>query len=136
MNILVALAFGKGSAAFGQVTLTTQLAFVAGAATRFGTDMAAVRRVAIEVGKGEGGRTRALVRIAVSLALALAVAVSVVVGTLAFLLAGPIASFLKAPANAYRAAAVALVFVARPGVPGRQLWPEDHAAHSSGEGAG
>lgn len=132
MNILVALAFGKGSAAFGQVTLTTQLAFVAGAATRFGTDMAAVRRVAIEVGKGEGGRTRALVRIAVSLALA----VSVVVGTLAFLLAGPIASFLKAPANAYRAAAVALVFVARPGVPGRQLWPEDHAAHSSGEGAG
>ena len=62
MNILVARAFGKGSAAFGQVTLATQLAFVAGAATRFGMDMAAVRRVAIEVGNGEAGRSRAMVR--------------------------------------------------------------------------
>src|SRR5712691_10556154 len=108
MNILVARAFGKGSAAFGQVTLATQLAFVAGAATRFGMDMAAVRRVAIEVGKGEAGRSRAIVRIAVSIAFA----VSCVVAGLAFLLAGPIARFVKAPAGAYRAAALALVFVA------------------------
>ncbi len=108
MNILVARAFGRGSAAFGQVTLATQLAFVAGAATRFGMDMAAVRRVAIEVGKGEGGRSRAVVRIAVTIALAASIAVAAVV----LLLAGPIASFLKAPTNAYRAAAAALVFVA------------------------
>ena len=58
MNILIARAFGKGSAALGQITVATQLAFVAGAATRFGMDMAAVRRVAIEVGKAEGGRPR------------------------------------------------------------------------------
>src|SRR5581483_7624808 len=64
MNVLIARAFGKHSAAFGQVTLATQLAFVAGAATRFGMDMASVRRVAIEVGKGEPGRSRAIVRIA------------------------------------------------------------------------
>ena len=63
MNILIAQAFGKGSAAFGQITVATQLAFVVGAATRFGMDMASVRRVAIEVGKGEGGRVRAVVRI-------------------------------------------------------------------------
>ncbi len=108
MNVLVARAFGKGSAAFGQVTLATQLAFVAGAATRFGMDMAAVRRVAIEVGKGEGGRSRAVVRIAIWIALAVSVAVAIV----ALLLAAPIAGFLKAPVNAYRAAAAALVFVA------------------------
>ena len=58
MNILIARAFGKGSPAFGQITLITQLAFVAGAATRFGMDMAAVRRVAIETGQGHQGRSR------------------------------------------------------------------------------
>ena len=108
MNILIARAFGKGSAAFGLVTLATQLAFVAGAATRFGMDMASVRRVAIEVGKGEPGRSRAIVRIAVLIALG----VSVLVAAVAFLLAAPIASFLHAPAKAMRAAALALVFVA------------------------
>ena len=54
MNILIAQAFGKGSAAFGQITVATQLAFVVGAATRFGMDMAAVRRVAIEIGQATG----------------------------------------------------------------------------------
>ena len=108
MNILIARAFGKGSAALGQITVATQLAFVVGAATRFGMDMAAVRRVAIEVGKGEGGRSRAIVRLAVTIAFA----VSAVVAIAAFLLAGPIATLMKAPANAYRAAAAALVFVA------------------------
>jgi len=108
MNVLIARAFGKGSAAFGLVTLATQLAFVAGAATRFGMDMASVRRVAIEVGKGEPGRSRAIVRIAVLIALG----VSALVAAVAFLLATPIASFLHAPANAMRAAALALVFVA------------------------
>jgi O-antigen/teichoic acid export membrane protein len=108
MNILIARAFGKGSAAFGQVTLITQLAFVAGAATRFGMDMAAVRRVAIEVGKGEPGRSRAVLRIAVSIALV----VSIVVAVIAFLLASPLARFVHAPAAAMRAGAVALIFVA------------------------
>ncbi len=108
MNILVARAFGKHSPAFGYVTLITQLAFVAGAATRFGMDMASVRRVAIESGKGEPGRSRAVVRLAVSIALAVSVAVALIV----LLAAGPIASLLGAPTGALRAAAAALVFVA------------------------
>ncbi len=109
MNILIAHSFhGRRSGALGLVTLATQLAFVAGAATRFGMDMAAVRRVAIEVGKGEPGRSRAIVR----LALTIAVVVSVVVAAAAFLLAAPIASSFHAPTNAFRAAALALVFVA------------------------
>jgi O-antigen/teichoic acid export membrane protein len=108
MNILIARAFGKGSAALGQITLATQLAFVAGAATRFGMDMAAVRRVAVEVGRGEAGRSRAIVALAVRIA----GVVSIPVAGFAFLLAGPIADFVKAPEGAYRAAAVALIFVA------------------------
>jgi O-antigen/teichoic acid export membrane protein len=108
MNILIAQSFGKGSAAFGQITVATQLAFVVGAATRFGMDMAAVRRVAIEVGKGEGGRSRAIVRIAVTIALVVSVAVSVV----AFVTAGPIGSLFHTSRNTVRASAVALVFVA------------------------
>jgi O-antigen/teichoic acid export membrane protein len=108
MNILIARAFGKGSAAFGQVTVATQLAFVIGAATRFGMDMASVRRVAIEVGKGEAARARAIVRIAVTIALC----VSVAAAALAYVLSGAIARLVPAPTNAYRAAAIALVFVA------------------------
>ncbi|MFI5054704.1 MAG: MATE family efflux transporter, partial [Acidimicrobiia bacterium] len=109
MNILIARTFhGKQAGALGEITLATQLAFVVGAATRFGMDMAAVRRVAIEVGKGEPGRSRAIVR----LALTIAGVVSVVVAAAAFLLAAPIASFLHGPVNALRAAALALVFVA------------------------
>ncbi len=108
MNVLIARAFGKHSAAFGQVTLATQLAFVAGAATRFGMDMASVRRVAIEVGKGEAGRSRAIVRIAALIA----AGVSVVVAAAGLLLATPLSSFLHAPASAFRAAAIGLAFVA------------------------
>jgi O-antigen/teichoic acid export membrane protein len=109
MNILVSHALGgKKSAAFGQVTLITQLAFVVGAATRFGMDMASVRRVAIESGKGEPGRSRAVVRVAVLIALGVSLAVSLVT----FLAAGSIATFLGAPSGAMRAAAIALVFVA------------------------
>ena len=85
MNILIAQAFGKGSAAFGQITVATQLAFVIGAATRFGMDMAAVRRVAIEIGQAAGGRIRAIVRIAVMIALV----VSAVVAVIAFVFAAP-----------------------------------------------
>ncbi|MBA3690206.1 MAG: polysaccharide biosynthesis C-terminal domain-containing protein [Actinobacteria bacterium] len=108
MNVLIARAFGAGSPALGQITLATQLAFVVGAATRFGMDMAAVRRVAIETGRGEAGRARAIVRLAVQIAAAASLAVTAV----AFLLAGPIADLVKAPHAAYRAAAVAVIFVA------------------------
>jgi stage V sporulation protein B len=108
MNILIARTFGKGSAAFGQITLITQLAFVAGAATRFGMDMAAVRRVAIEVGKGEPGRARAIVRLAIGIA----ASVSAVVGAIVFLAAGPIGNLLNVPSASVQAAAVGLIFVA------------------------
>ena len=108
MNILIARTFGKGSTAFGQITLITQLAFVAGAATRFGMDMAAVRRVAIETGKGGAGRSRAILRIAIVIALAVSVVAAIVVA----LAANPIGKELKVPGAAVRAAAAALVFVA------------------------
>ena len=42
-----------GDEAFGVVTLTTQAAFIAAAATRFGMDVANVRLVAILAGRGE-----------------------------------------------------------------------------------
>jgi O-antigen/teichoic acid export membrane protein len=108
MNVIIAHAFGERSVAFGQVTLVTQLAFVAGAATRFGMDMAAVRRVAVEAGRGEPGRSRAVVRIAAEIALA----VSVVVAIAAFLSAGPLADFVHVPSRSMRAASIALIFVA------------------------
>jgi O-antigen/teichoic acid export membrane protein len=108
MNILIARAFGARSSAFGQITLITQLAFVAGAATRFGMDMAAVRRVAIETGQGRAGRSRAIVRIAVLIALV----VSVVVALVAALAAGSISDLLNVPATAVRAASFGLIFVA------------------------
>jgi O-antigen/teichoic acid export membrane protein len=108
MNILIARAFGAGSAAFGQITLITQLAFVAGAATRFGMDMAAVRRVAIEVGQGHAGRSRAIVRLAVLIALVVSVVASVIV----VLAAASIGDLLNVSAASVRAAGIALIFVA------------------------
>jgi O-antigen/teichoic acid export membrane protein len=51
-----------GADAFGVVTATTQFAFIAAAATRFGMDVANVRLVAILMGRGQGGRARGLVR--------------------------------------------------------------------------
>ena len=44
-----------GDEGFGIVTLTTQFAFIAAAATRFGMDVANVRLVAILVGRMTGG---------------------------------------------------------------------------------
>ncbi|MDP8956328.1 MAG: oligosaccharide flippase family protein [Actinomycetota bacterium] len=110
-NVLISRAFGPdGPSALGIITLATQFAFVGGAATRFGMDMAAVRRVAIDVGRGEGGRARAVV----SRAAVIAGAVSVVVGVVVFVAARAIAAALGAPeaVDAFRAAAVALPFVA------------------------
>jgi O-antigen/teichoic acid export membrane protein len=109
-NVLISRAFGAdGAAALGIVTLATQFAFVAGAATRFGMDMAAVRRVAIDVGKGEPGRARPVV----SRAVGIAGLVSVIGGGLVALGAGGLArAFGEGSAPVYRAAALALPFVA------------------------
>jgi O-antigen/teichoic acid export membrane protein len=114
VNVLIFRGFGAGgAAALGLVTLATQLAFVAGAGTRFGMDMAAVRRVAIEAGRGETGRSRGILR----RASAIAAIASVVVAAALFLLAGPLAdAFARgdadATARAFRACALALPFVA------------------------
>src|SRR5204862_5112996 len=85
-NILISRALG--ARALGVVTLATQFAFIGGAATRFGMDMAAVRRVAIDVGKGEPGRVRAIV----ARAAVIAAVASVVAGAVVFLLASDLAS--------------------------------------------
>src|SRR6266542_7150084 len=105
-NILISRVLG--AAALGTITLATQLAFVGGAATRFGMDMAAVRRVAIDVGKGEPGRARSVMARAAIIAAAVSavVAVSILVG------AGRLASSLSGTPAAFRAAALALPFVA------------------------
>jgi O-antigen/teichoic acid export membrane protein len=114
VNVLIFRAFGAhGAAALGLVTLATQLAFVVGAGTRFGMDMAAVRRVAIEVGGGESGRSRGImVR-----ASAIAAVASVAVAALLFVFARPLAdAFARsdpgATERAFRASALALPFVA------------------------
>src|ERR671936_172910 len=79
-NVLISRAFGNsGASVLGTVTLATQFAFIGGAATRFGMDMAAVRRVAIDVGKGEPGRVRAVMNRAVVIAAAVSVATAVLV---------------------------------------------------------
>src|SRR5919202_1235630 len=55
-NVLISRALG--ASALGIVTLTTQLAFVGSAATRFGMDMAAVRQGGIGGGGRQAQRTR------------------------------------------------------------------------------
>jgi len=79
---------GLGPALFGVVTLTTQFAFIASTATRFGMDVANVRLVAILMGRGETGRTRPMVRTSA----VIAGVVSVFVGLAVILLAGPLSS--------------------------------------------
>jgi O-antigen/teichoic acid export membrane protein len=67
-----------GDEGFGVVTLTTQFAFIAAAATRFGMDVANVRLVAILVGRGQAARSRGLVRRSVGIALAVSAPFAVV----------------------------------------------------------
>jgi O-antigen/teichoic acid export membrane protein len=101
-----------GDQAFGVVTLTTQAAFIAAAATRFGMDVANVRLVAILQGRGEAARARGLVRRSA----AIAAAVSVPFAAAAFLASGWLAErFTAVPAMAepaFRAAAVTVPFAA------------------------
>jgi len=103
-----------GAPALGLVTLATQFAFVGGAATRFGMDMAAVRWVAIDIGSGRPGRVRGLV----SKAAAIAAVVSVAGALLVFFGAGLLSRAFggsgsaEAGRTAFQAAAFALPFVA------------------------
>jgi O-antigen/teichoic acid export membrane protein len=103
----------QGPAAFGVVTMATQGALVLGFFSRFGMDMAAVRRVAIDLGRGERARVRGIV----SRASVIAAAASVVVAALVFVFAGTLARAfapdLAADAtDAFRAAALAVPFAA------------------------
>jgi O-antigen/teichoic acid export membrane protein len=72
-----------GAALFGVVIVTTQFAFIASTATRFGMDVANVRLVAILMGRGEAGRVRPLVRTSALIAGGASAIVAVVVFVLA-----------------------------------------------------
>jgi O-antigen/teichoic acid export membrane protein len=97
-----------GDEGFGIVTLTTQFAFIAAAATRFGMDVANVRLVAILVGRMQSARSRGLVLRSVGIA----TAVSVPFGLVALLLSPWLAeTFSGRPLlaePAFRAAAAAI----------------------------
>jgi O-antigen/teichoic acid export membrane protein len=109
IKIMIPHAFGHaGSAVLGVVGAATQFAFIVAAATRFGMDMAATRRVAIELGKGEVGRSRAIVRRAV----AIAFGVSLVLAAIVFLSASWLAREFRATTPVFQAAALAIPFVA------------------------
>jgi O-antigen/teichoic acid export membrane protein len=101
-----------GPERFGVVTVATQFAFIAAAATRFGMDVANVRLVAILVGKGEAGRIRGLV----ARSAGIAAAVSLAFGAAAFLASGLLAErFTALPREAvpaFRAAAAAVPLAA------------------------
>jgi O-antigen/teichoic acid export membrane protein len=104
---------GLGAAAFGIVTLATQGALVLGFFSRFGMDMAAVRRVAIDVGRGERSRVRGIV----TRASAIAAVSSVVVAALVFAFAPTLArtfapGLAEGATDAFRASALAIPFAA------------------------
>jgi O-antigen/teichoic acid export membrane protein len=101
-----------GDEAFGVVTLTTQAAFVAAAATRFGMDVANVRLVAILAGRGRTAAARGVVRRSV----AIASAVSIPFAAIAFAASGWLSERFSAVPGiaepAFRAAAVTVPFAA------------------------
>jgi O-antigen/teichoic acid export membrane protein len=101
-----------GEARYGIVTLAVQMAFVGSTATRFGMDVANIRLVAILVGKGEGGRVRALARRAALLALTVSVAVALVMFAASGWLAGSLTDLPDVARPAFMAAALALPFAA------------------------
>ena len=111
VNVLIARVLGRD--ALGVVTVTTQAAFVLAAGARFGMDMATVRRVAIDVGRGERDRVRAVVARAALICVVFSVAVGAAVFAAAAPLGRAFAPGLPGPATeAFRAAAVALPFAA------------------------
>jgi O-antigen/teichoic acid export membrane protein len=103
-----------GAAMFGVVTLTTQFAFIASTATRFGMDVANVRLVAILMGRGEAGRVRPLVRTSAIIATVVSAGVALVV----FFLAGWLSTVFVSPRLhqqgkvSFWAAALAIPFAA------------------------
>jgi O-antigen/teichoic acid export membrane protein/GNAT superfamily N-acetyltransferase len=113
-NVLISRSFGGGDAgaeALGVVTLATQFAFIGAAATRFGMDMAAVRRIAIEVGAERHERIRGIGMRAVIVA----AVPSFIAAAVIFVFAGPLAREFTDEAGAkaaIQAAAIALPFVA------------------------
>ena len=109
-QVLMTNALGAG--AFGVVTLTTQFAFVAAAATRFGMDVANVRLVAILVGRGETGRVRGLARRSAAIAAAVSIVAGVVVLFGADSLAEAFSSLPDVATPAFRAAAITIPLAA------------------------
>lgn len=101
-----------GEARYGIVTLAVQMAFVGSTATRFGMDVANIRLVAILVGKGEGGRVRALARRASLIALTVSVAGALVMFAASGWLAGSLTDLPSVARPAFMAAALALPFAA------------------------
>jgi O-antigen/teichoic acid export membrane protein len=97
-----------GDDGFGIVTLTTQFAFIAAAATRFGMDVANVRLVAILVGRGGTARARGLVRRSVLIAAAVSIPVGFAVFAAAPGLAESFSAQPDAAIGAFRAAAFAI----------------------------
>ena len=101
-----------GASIFGVVTVATQFAFIASAATRFGMDVANVRLVAILDGRGERGRMRGLVRKSAGIA----IVVSLIAAALTFLFAGPLGNALTSLPDqgkaAFWAAAYTIPFAA------------------------
>jgi len=101
-----------GPKGFGVVTVTTQFAFIAAAATRFGMDVANVRLVAILVGRRQAGRVRGLV----SRSAVIAGAVSIGFGVVAFAVSGFLADEFSALPDvarpAFQAAALTIPLAA------------------------
>ena len=97
-----------GDEGFGIVTLTTQFAFVAAAATRFGMDVANVRLVAILAGRGQAERARGLVRRSAAIATIVSIPAGVAVFALAPWLAERFSGRPDAAVDAFRAAGVAI----------------------------
>jgi len=101
-----------GEARFGVVTFTTQFAFIAAAASRFGMDVANVRLVATLVGRGQAARSRALVRRSVAIAGIVSVALGAAVVLAAPWLAERFTSASEDGPAAFRAAGVTIPFAA------------------------
>ena len=101
-----------GDEAYGVVTITTQAAFVAAAATRFGMDVANVRLVAILAGRGQVIRSRGLVRRSVAIALSVSIPFAIVAFASAQWLAERFTAVPDVAEPAFRAAAVTVPFAA------------------------
>jgi O-antigen/teichoic acid export membrane protein len=101
-----------GDESFGVVTLTTQFAFIAAAATRFGMDVANVRLVAILVGRDESARARGLVTRAVLIALSVSIPFAILAFVAAPWLADTFSGLPSQALPAFRWAAATIPFAA------------------------